>query len=112
MDKEKTPPPSPTDNKTTPKKKGAWFQKIPHEILLSPPGVILVIFAFIIEVIDWIPIPPPFDQIIEIPLELFFLLYLVIITKMSFKSIIIPFIIERIPLISDILPTWLIRLFF
>jgi len=92
------------------KKKGGWFQKIPAETLLSPGGIILIFLAIIIEAIDWIPLPF-IDQLIELPLEVIFIIFLVIITKASFKSLIIPFIIERIPIISDILPTWLIRLF-
>jgi len=91
------------------KKKGGWFQKIPADVLLSPGGLILIFLALIIEIIDWIPLPL-IDQIIELPLEIFFIVLLVIITKTSFKSLIIPFIIERIPILSDILPTWLIRM--
>ena len=93
---------------TVPQKKG-WFQKIPTDILLSPGGMVLIFLALIIEIIDWIPIPF-IDQIIELPLELMFIVLLVVITKTSFKSLIIPFIIERIPVLSDILPTWLIRM--
>jgi hypothetical protein len=96
---------------TLPKKKGGWFQKIPTEILLSPGGVILIFFALIIEIIDWIPLPVV-DQIWELPLEIGFIVLLVIIVKdISWKSLVIPFIIERIPIISDIVPTWLIKMF-
>jgi len=92
------------------KKKGGWFQKIPGDVLLSPGGMILIFFALIIEIIDLIPIPF-IDQAIELPLEIIFIVFLVLIAKTSFKSLLIPFIIERIPMISDILPTWLIRMF-
>lgn len=90
--------------------KGGWFQKVPREILFSPGGVILIFLALIIEAIDLIPIPL-LDQIIELPLEIIFLVLFVIIVKPSFKSLIIPFFIERIPVINDILPTWLIKMF-
>jgi len=93
-----------------PKKKGGWFQKVPTEILLSPGGVILFFLAGLIEIIDWIPLPFV-DQLIELPLEILFIVFFVYITKASFKSLIIPFIIERIPIISDIAPTWLIKMF-
>ena len=94
-----------------PKKKGGWFQKIPPEILLSPGGVVLVFFALIIEIVDWIPLPVA-DQIWELPLEIGFIILLVIIVKdISWKALVIPFIIERIPGISDIVPTWLIKMF-
>ena len=95
---------------TVPQKKGGWFQKIPPDIILSPGGIILIFLAIIIEIVDWIPVPV-IDQIIELPLEIFFIVFFVIITKASFKSLIIPFVIERIPGVSDILPTWLIRMF-
>jgi len=116
LGKEKEPveAPAPEEKKpvevAVPKKKGGWFQKIPTEILLSPGGVILIFLAGLIEIIDWIPLPFV-DQLIELPLEIFFIVFFVIITKASFKSLIIPFIIERIPIISDIVPTWLIKMF-
>jgi hypothetical protein len=92
-------------------KKHGWFQKIPTEILLSPGGVVLVLFALIMELIDLAPIPI-LDQVWEIPKEIFFMILLSIIAKMSFKSMIIPFIVERVPVINDIVPTWLIKVFF
>jgi len=48
------------------KKKGKWFQKIPKNVLLSPAGAILVLFAIIMEAVDVIPIPFV-DQLWEIP---------------------------------------------
>jgi len=94
-----------------PKKKGGWFQKIPPEILLTPGGVILIFFALIIEIVDWIPLPVA-DQLWELPLEIGFIVLLVIIVKdISWKALVIPFVVERIPGISDIVPTWLIKFF-
>ena len=90
---------------------GKWFQKIPKEILFSPGGIILVFFALIMEIIDWIPIPVLDSLTWELALEIIFLIFLAIIAKVSFKSMIIPLIIERIPVVSDILPTWFIRMF-
>ncbi len=92
------------------KKKSGWFQKIPSEILLSPGGVFLVIFALIMEIIDIIPVPFV-DQLWEIPMEIIFMILLVAIAKVPLKSLIIPFLIERIPIVSDIVPSWLIRMF-
>ncbi len=94
---------------TAPKKKG-WFQKIPSDVLLSPSGMVLIFFALIMEIIDVIPIPF-IDQLWELPLEIIFIILLIIIAKVPIKSCLIPFIIERIPVISDILPTWVIRMF-
>ena len=92
-----------------PQKKG-WFHKIPSDILLSPGGIILIVFALVIEIIDIIPIPF-IDQLWEIPLEIIFIALLIIIAKVPLKSCLIPFLIERIPIVNDILPTWLIRMF-
>ena len=92
------------------KKKGGWFEKVPKDILFSPGGMVLVFLALVIEAIDWIPIPVK-DQIIEIPLEIIFLIFFIIIVRPSFKSLIIPFLIERIPGISDVLPTWVLKMF-
>ncbi len=93
-----------------PKKKGGWFQKIPTDVLLSPGGIILIFFAIFMEILDWIPIPVV-DQLWELPFEIVFMILLAIIAKVSFKGMIIPFLIERIPALSDIIPTWFIRMF-
>ena len=92
------------------KKKGGWFEKVPKDILTLPGGMVLVFLALVIEAIDWIPLPF-LDQIIEIPLEIIFLIFFIVIVRPSFKSLIIPFFIERLPVISDILPTWLLKIF-
>lgn len=91
------------------KKKGGWFQKIPTQVLLSPVGIILIFFAIVMEVIDWIPIPVV-DQIWELPLELLFIGLLTVLAKVPIKASVIPFLVERIPVLSDILPTWVIRM--
>jgi len=96
--------------KVAPKKKKGWFQKIPTRVLFSPGGMVLVFFALIIEVIDWIPLPL-IDQIIELPLEIMFIIFFFAIVKdASWKSLVIPFIIERIPIVSDILPSFLLKM--
>ncbi len=92
-----------------PKKKGGWFKKIPSDVLLSPRGMVLIFFALIMEIIDVIPIPF-IDQLWELPLEIIFITLLIIIAKVPLKSCLIPFLIERIPVISDILPTWVMRM--
>lgn len=91
-----------------PAKKG-WFQRIPASVILSPGGVILIFLAAVIELIDLIPLPI-IDQVWEIPLELLFIVFFIIIVKPSFRSLIIPFIIERIPFISDFIPTWFLKM--
>ncbi len=92
------------------KKKPSWFQKIPTDILLSPGGIILAFLALIIEVMDLIPIPV-IDQIWELPLEILLIILLFsLVPDLSWKSMIIPFVIERIPILNDILPTWFLRI--
>jgi len=92
-----------------PKKKGGWFQKIPTDVLLSPGGMILIFFALIMEIVDLIPLPVV-DQLWELPFEIIFIVLLAIIAKVPLKTSLIPFLIERIPIISDVLPTWVIRM--
>jgi len=99
------------DKKRPKKKKGSRFKKIPKEFLSTPGGTLLIFTALIMELLDLIPITPPFDQIIEIPLEIFLMVLLKFVAGMSIKSMIIPFIIERVPGIGDFLPTWLLRIF-
>lgn len=95
-----------------PKKKG-WFKKIPTDVLLSPAGMILIIFALIMEILDLIPVPV-IDQIWEIPLEIIFMILLVKLAHVSLKSCVVPFFAERIIGIVtvgfDFIPTWLIRM--
>ena len=110
-----TPKPTPpTPGKPPEKKKmpGKWFRKIPKDLLLSPGGMVLIFLAIIMEIIDWIPIPGLDSLTWELVLEIIFCGFLAIIAKLPFQSMIIPFIIERLPVVSDILPTWFIRLFF
>ncbi len=106
------PSSSPAQKKPSTKKKGGWFQKVPREVLISPGGMVLFFLAVLLEATDWLPLPPVLDQIIEIPLEVIFIVLFIIIAKPSIKSMVIPFIIERIPGLSDILPTWVLKFFF
>jgi len=91
------------------KKKKSWFQRIPRSVLFSPTGIVLVFFAILIEIIDLIPIPI-IDQIWELPLEIAFIFFLTVLAKVPLRASVIPFIIERIPMINDFLPTWLIKM--
>ncbi len=98
-----------TQGVKTPVKKKGWFQKIPANVLLSPGGIILVFLAITIEILDLIPLPV-IDQIWELPLEILFIVLLILIAKPSIKSLIIPFVLERIPFVSDVLPTWFLKM--
>lgn len=112
----KTLPATPTPgnaSKGTPGRKktpGKWFQKIPREILFSPGGFVLIFFALIVEIVDLIPLPVV-DNLWELPLELGLIAMIVIIGKVSLASLLIPFIIERIPGLNDIVPSFFVKLF-
>ena len=108
LPKEKTKPTEKTKAKTG--KKGGFFQKIPKDILLSPGGMVLMFFALFMEIIDALVPWPLIEEVIMLPLNISFCILLVVIAKVSIKSMIIPFLIERIPILSSILPTFLIRM--
>ena len=91
------------------KDKKGWFQKIPTDIILSPAGMILIFFAIVMEIVDLIPFPVV-DQLWELPFEIVFIILLTVLAKVPLKASVIPFLIERIPMVSDILPTWVIRM--
>lgn len=92
------------------KKQSKWRKKIPPEVLNSPGGMVLIGMAGVMELIDLVPIPF-LDQLWELPLEIIFMILLANIAKLPFQSLIVPFLIERVPVINDILPTWVLRLF-
>ncbi len=91
------------------KKKGRFFNRIPKDFLISPPGVVLVVIAIVFEIVDLFI--PGGSLTLEIIPDVIFAVLLSIFAKVPLTSSIIPFVIERIPVISDILPTWVIRMF-
>ena len=97
------------ETKVSKKKIGSrkWFGKIPKEMILSPGGIILLFAAIIIEVVDLIIPPCGFDLLIELIPELIFSVMLTAIAGVPFTAQIIPILIEKIPVISDIVPTFL-----
>lgn len=88
--------------------KGRWSRKIPSNILFSPGGIILFLFALVMEGLD--PLIPGGSLTLEIIPEVIFVVFLRVIAKVPFTASLIPFIIERLPVISDIVPTWFIRM--
>lgn len=111
-----SPPPKPPEPAKPKKRKGGFFQKIPEGFLFSPGGVILVFTAIAFEISDflipdWLIASILISSIIEIIPDLIFAFLLYVIAGISFKASIIPFLIERIPIINEILPTWVIRMF-
>jgi len=103
-------PETPEEELKTKKKFGKHLSKIPSDILLSPGGIILVLFALVMEASDILI--PGGALTIEIIPELIFIILLFIIARVPLTSMILPFLVERIPGLSDIIPSWLVRLFF
>lgn len=85
-----------------------WFGKVPFDMVLSPGGVILLFCALLLEITDLILPPSVADSIlIELIPEIGFAFMLKFIAGVPFSAQIIPIIIERIPFVSDFLPTFL-----
>jgi hypothetical protein len=96
------------------------FYKIPREKLFSPGGIILTALALVIELLDIFMSffsfltaysLDVFLGYIKLGLELVFVLFLKVLLDVPFESAIFPLLIERVPILSDFLPTWLIRMF-
>lgn len=83
------------------------FSSFPKEILVSPGGVILFTFALIMEIADWIPGGSFTWELIP---EIIYMFFLKVIAGVSWIGMLIPFLIERIPGVSDVIPTWVIHL--
>ncbi len=90
-----------------PKKKGGWFQKIPTDILMSPAGMVIIFIALLIEIAGVIIPIPILNQIIILPLEIIFYVLLIMVAKVSVKSLILPSIAE---LFFPFLPIWMIKI--
>lgn len=89
------------------KKPGKWFGKIPKEMILSPGGIILLLTAILIEVVDFLIPPTGVDVLIELIPEIIFAVMLTVIAGVPLVSQIVPILIERVPFVSDIVPTFL-----
>jgi hypothetical protein len=86
------------------------FNRIPPEILFSPAGMVLLFMAVVTEAMDLMIPGSTFG--IKLITDLFFVFFLMVVARSSFKSIILPFLIERIPLLSDLIPTWIVKMIF
>lgn len=90
---------------------GRFFQKVPSDILLSPGGIVLLFFALIMEILDIvIPDGVGLTYTLELIPEVIFMVLLKIIAGVSFLSMIIPLVIEKIPIVSDIVPSFFIKM--
>jgi len=103
------------------KKRGRFFQKIPKEALTSPGGMVCVFLAIFLEILDWIldafhfVYPFKWEAAVALPkaiLDFIFAIFSALLLGVSVRSNLLPFLIERIPFLGTILPTWIIRLFF
>lgn len=105
---------------TAPKKESKFFAKIPKEALLGPAGIFCVPLAILLEILDWIfdffhMIYPGSWETIAGPVKTFLDLSYGIFSAHTLQipllSNVWPFLIERVPFLSTILPTWVLRIF-
>jgi len=101
------------------KAQSKFFTKIPKTNLLGPGGMIGVFLAVFVETSDWFLdlfhlMRPGQWEAAVFPLKTFIDLVYAIFSAFLFgvpiSSNIVPFLIERIPILSTILPTWVLRI--
>lgn len=78
-----------------------WLKDIP---LMSPAGIILLTLGFIADLVGWIPL-------VGLTFKVIFFVALFAIARPSLKSLIVPVIIEEIPVIN-LFPTCIVKMFF
>ncbi len=102
-----------------PTKKSRFFAKIPKSVFLRPEGMIILFLACFLELSDWIfdifhfIYPGTWENFvspIKTMLDLSFAFFSALLLKVSILSNLFPFLIERVPILSTILPTWVLRL--
>ena len=102
-----------------PKTQSRFFTKVPKTALLEPGGMIGVLLACFIEISDWFLdlfhlIRPGQWEVVVFPLktyiDLVFAIFSAFLFGIPISSNILPFLIERIPFLSTILPTWILRI--
>jgi hypothetical protein len=98
----KTPAP------TSSKKK--LFGKISPKKMFSPAGIVIFILSIIVEFIKFIIdiFLPGSSSIVGLIPDIFIAVLSCVLLDTPIIETLIPFIIERIPIISDILPSWVI----
>lgn len=102
-----------------PKTQNKLFTKVSKEVLLGPSGIICIPLALLLEISDWfldffhVIFPGSWETIagpVKTALDLGYAFLSAILLKVPLLSNLLPFLIERAPFLSTILPTWLIRI--
>ncbi|GEM_PF-6295177 len=99
-----------------------FFRKIPLKNLLTPPGMICLFLAVTIELFDYLLDTIGFflfgglaHELVTGPLRTFIdFLYGLLsagLLGVPILSNLLPFLIERIPILGTFLPTWVLRFF-
>jgi len=97
------------EGKTGPSGIKKRLKRVSKGSLFTPAGIILIFFAVFIEVLDWIVVGAGIDAFTyELILEIIFALAAVALVGASFRDMIVPFLIERILVVSDAIPSFLI----
>jgi hypothetical protein len=101
------------------KKQSRFSQKVPEEAFTSPGEMVCLFIACFIESLDWIfdfghlIYLGSWETVVAFPkvvLDLAFALMSAFLLGISPWSNLLPFLIERIPFLSTISPTWVIRI--
>jgi hypothetical protein len=101
------------------KKQSRFFQKVSKDVLTSPGGMVCLFLAAFLEVLDWVldvfhfVYPFKWEAAVAIPkaiLDFIFAIFSAPLLRVSVLSNLLPFLFERIPFLSTIVPTWIIRI--
>lgn len=84
------------------------IKKIPPGFLFSPAGMILFFLAIFFEILDLII--PGGSLTLEIIFDAILIIFLSFFAGLPFSSLFLSFLIERIPVISDLVPTWIFKI--
>jgi hypothetical protein len=102
-------------------KQSRFFQKIPKTKLLTPGGMIVLFLALTLDFLDYLLDLIGFlvwrglhYEIINWPLKLFLDLLFGVFSSMllgvSILNSVLPFLIEQIPVIGTLMPSWVINI--
>jgi hypothetical protein len=99
-----------------------FFRKIPKRALLTPAGMICLVLAVTIELFDYLLDTICFFlfkgmayEVVTGPIktfiDFFYAVFSALLLGVPILSNLLPFLIERIPVLGTILPAWVLRLF-
>ncbi len=104
------------------KKPSLFFRKIPKTALLTPGGMICLVLAITIELFDYLldgfcfllfhgMSYEVFTGPIKAFIDFLYAVFSAFLLGIPAWSNLVPFLIERIPVLGTFLPSWILRLF-